>query len=41
MAPGPGRPAGEPRGFEGPLPQPPVIARPASSLRDRSLVSSS
>ena len=37
MAPGPGRPAGERRGFEGPLPQPPVIARPPSSLRDRSL----
>ena len=31
------RPLAEPRGYEGPLPEAPVIARPASSLRDRSL----
>ena len=30
-------PVREPRGYEGPLPEAPVPARPASSLRDRSL----
>lgn len=34
---GPGRPVTQRRGYQGPLPEAPVIARPATSLRDRSL----